>query len=85
MLAALKAFICCLNLCVIFWQKLMMFISLFNVRNQPVETMYLLSVPGMRESIIEGMNAPASELLTEAEFYAQLEADKPAPQNGDTA
>jgi prevent-host-death family protein len=49
------------------------------------ETIYLLSVPGMKESIIEGMNAPASELLTEAEFYAQLEADEPAQPNGDTA
>ena len=49
------------------------------------ETMYLLSIPGMKESIIEGMNAPASELLTEAEFYAQLEADEPAPQNGNEA
>ena len=29
------------------------------------ETMYLLSVPGMRESIIEGMNTPVEELETE--------------------
>ena len=47
------------------------------------ENIYLLSVPGMRESIIEGMNAPDSELLTEAEFYRQLEADAPASANGD--
>lgn len=26
------------------------------------ETMYLLSIPGMRESIIEGMNTPVEEL-----------------------
>ena len=29
------------------------------------ETMFLLSVPGMRESIIEGMNTPVEELETE--------------------
>jgi prevent-host-death family protein len=28
------------------------------------ETLFLLSVPGMRESIREGMNTPASELST---------------------
>jgi len=30
------------------------------------ETMYLLSIPGMRESIIEGLNTPAEELSAEA-------------------
>jgi len=30
------------------------------------ETLYLLSVPGMRESIIEGMAAPLDELDEEA-------------------
>ena len=29
------------------------------------ETMYLLSVPGMRESIIEGMQSPVEECKTE--------------------
>ncbi|TDA63820.1 MAG: type II toxin-antitoxin system Phd/YefM family antitoxin [Clostridia bacterium] len=27
------------------------------------ETLYLLSIPGMRESIIEGMNTPVSECV----------------------
>jgi antitoxin YefM len=31
------------------------------------ETLYLLSIPGMRESIIEGMNAPDSEFSEELE------------------
>ena len=39
------------------------------------ETMYLLSIPGMRESIIEGMNAPDSEFLSLEEFRAALEQD----------
>ena len=30
------------------------------------ETMYLLSIPGMRESIIEGMNTPVEECFDEA-------------------
>lgn len=29
------------------------------------ETLYLLSVPGMRDSIVEGLATPASELDTE--------------------
>ena len=29
------------------------------------ETLYLTSIPGMRESIIEGMNAPMEELSDE--------------------
>ena len=32
------------------------------------ETMYLLSIPGMRESIIEGMNTPLSECSEELEW-----------------
>ena len=32
------------------------------------ETMYLLSIPGMRESIIEGMNTPVEELSDEASW-----------------
>jgi prevent-host-death family protein len=30
------------------------------------ETMYLLSIPGMRESIIEGLNTPIDECSDEA-------------------
>ena len=30
------------------------------------ETMYLLSIPGMRESIVEGLNTPVDELSDEA-------------------
>ena len=32
------------------------------------ETMYLLSIPGMRESIIEGMNTPVEECSDEASW-----------------
>ena len=32
------------------------------------ETLYLLSVPGMRESIREGLNTPVSECTTEMEW-----------------
>jgi antitoxin YefM len=32
------------------------------------ETMYLLSVPGMRESIIEGLNTPLEECSDEVEW-----------------
>lgn len=32
------------------------------------ETMYLLSVPGMRESIIEGLNTPVEECFDEVEW-----------------
>ena len=32
------------------------------------ETLFLLSVPGMRDSIREGMNTPASELLSELDW-----------------
>lgn len=31
------------------------------------ETLYLLSVPGMREKLIEGMNTPLSECLEDPE------------------
>lgn len=37
------------------------------------ETLYLMSIPGARESIVEGMNAPLEEMLSEAEFYAALD------------
>lgn len=39
------------------------------------ETMYLLSVPNMRESIIEVMNADDDECLSEEEFLSELEKD----------
>lgn len=32
------------------------------------ETMYLLSIPGMRESIIEGLNTPLAECDDEVEW-----------------
>ena len=32
------------------------------------ETLYLTSIPGMRDSIIEGMNTPLSECATEEEL-----------------
>ena len=32
------------------------------------ETMYLASIPGMRDSIIEGMRAPSSEFTTELDW-----------------
>ena len=34
------------------------------------ETMHLLSIPDMRESIIEGMNASHEECLSEEEFLS---------------
>jgi antitoxin YefM len=32
------------------------------------ETLYLTSIPGMRESILEGMNAPRTEFVKESEL-----------------
>ena len=32
------------------------------------ETLYLASIPGMRDSIIEGMRAPSSEFTTELDW-----------------
>ena len=32
------------------------------------ETLYLLSIPGMRESIIEGLNTPLAECSDEVEW-----------------
>jgi prevent-host-death family protein len=32
------------------------------------ETLYLLGIPGMRESIIEGLNTPLEECLDEVEW-----------------
>ena len=32
------------------------------------ETLFLTSIPGMRESILQGMNAPRSEFIKESEL-----------------
>ncbi len=32
------------------------------------ETIYLLGIPGMRESIVEGLNAPLDECVDEVEW-----------------
>jgi prevent-host-death family protein len=32
------------------------------------ETLFLVSIPNMRESILEGMNTPASELKTQLDW-----------------
>ena len=32
------------------------------------ETLYLMSIPGMRESIVEGMNTPEEELVDEPDW-----------------
>ena len=32
------------------------------------ETLYLLSIPGMRDSIVEGLNAPVEECADEVEW-----------------
>ena len=37
------------------------------------ETLFLLSVPGMRESIAEGLKANSEDLISKDEFLAQLE------------
>ncbi|NJD01621.1 MAG: type II toxin-antitoxin system Phd/YefM family antitoxin [Ruminiclostridium sp.] len=36
--------------------------------NSIQETLYLLSIPGMRESIIEGKNTPVEECVEELEW-----------------
>lgn len=36
------------------------------------ETLYLVSMPAMRESIIENMNAPDTDFLSENEFLTEL-------------
>ncbi len=40
------------------------------------ETLYLVSMPAMRESIIENQNAPDEGFLSEEEFLAELDKDK---------
>jgi len=39
------------------------------------ETIHLLSISGMRESIIENLNAPNNEFLSEEEFLTELEKE----------
>jgi len=39
------------------------------------ETLYLLSIPKMRESIVKEMNAPDEDFLSEEEFTAEIESD----------
>ena len=41
------------------------------------ETLHLFSIPSLRESIVETMNAPDEDFLSEKEFTAELE------KNGD--
>lgn len=36
------------------------------------ETLHLLSVAGMRESVVKDLNAPDDEFLSEEEFFAKL-------------
>lgn len=45
------------------------------------ETLYLTSIPGMAETIVEGMNTPLSECLDEIEFMSRRaeEAHTTAP------
>ncbi len=38
------------------------------------ETLYLLSIPKLRESIVEEMNAPDGNFLSEDEFLAAVES-----------
>lgn len=40
--------------------------------NSIQETLFLLSVPGMRESIQNGLKAQADEILSKDEFFAEL-------------
>jgi antitoxin YefM len=44
--------------------------------NSIQETLFLLSIPKMRESIIEGLNADSKDILSKAEFLAQLEKEQ---------
>lgn len=39
------------------------------------ETIHLLSISGMRESIVEGLNSSNDEFLSEEEFFAELEKE----------
>jgi antitoxin YefM len=39
------------------------------------ETLHLLSVPGMRESIMEGMNLSSEKVLSKEDFLEKLEEE----------
>lgn len=39
------------------------------------ETIHLLSISGMRESIVENLNAPNSDFLSEEDFFAEIEKE----------
>ncbi len=39
------------------------------------ETIHLLSISGMRESIVEGLNSSNNEFLSEEDFFAELEKE----------
>ncbi len=39
------------------------------------ETMYLLSIPGMRESLLEGSNAPDNEMVSHEEILRILHGE----------
>ena len=39
------------------------------------ETIHLLSISGMRESIVENLIAPNSDFLSEEDFFAELEKE----------
>ncbi len=40
------------------------------------ETLHLLSIPAMRDSIVAEMNAPDNDFLSEEEFLNELEKDE---------
>jgi len=40
------------------------------------ETLYLLSIPKMRESVIENLNLPDEEFLSEKDFLTELEMEE---------
>jgi len=40
------------------------------------ETLHLLSIPAMRESVVKEMNAPDGDFLSEKEFLAELEKEE---------
>jgi len=39
------------------------------------ETVKLLSIPGMRQSIVENLNAPDGDFLSEEAFFAELDKE----------
>ena len=42
------------------------------------ETLYIISIPQMRESIVENINAPDEDFLSEGEFLKELAEDSGA-------